>query len=231
MIYSVVPARSGSKSVKDKNIKMLGGKPVIAHSIETSNKCKLINSCIFTSDSDHYIQLAKNWGAKQTIKRPDILATDTSCDIDYLLHLIYTIPLNIEDIIVLLRPTTPLRDNNIINNAITYFMEEIDIQKNIHSMRSMHKLNESPEKMFKYSDIKFVQPYMGNSIEDANKPKESFSSCYQPNGYIDILTVKTILETKTVFGTNVLGFNTEKVIDIDSQEDFNYLEYIMNKKD
>jgi hypothetical protein len=103
-------------------------------------------------------------------------------------------------------------------------------------MRSIQKLNEPPEKMFKFYDgyedcnsSEEIVPYMNNSNEDVNKPKELFKACLYPNGYIDVIPVKTLIKTKTVYGNRILGFQTEKVTEIDSQDDFDYLEYQINK--
>lgn len=229
MIYGVVPARSGSKSVKNKNIQTLGGKPVIAHSIEMSEKCDLINKTIFTSDSDIYIEIAKEHGYIIPVKRPSILASDTATDLDYLLHLVYKLELDIDDILVLLRPTTPMRDLKTLRAGIIHFKNKT---AKFHSMRSVHKLNEPPEKMYKKDDTitNMIVPYMRKlSHENANKPKEFFNTCLCPNGYIDIIPVKTLITYKTTYGENVMSYVTEKVTEIDSQDDFDYLEYRMGK--
>jgi len=231
-IYSLIPARSGSKSVPNKNIKMLANLPVLAYSINDSLNCPEIIETYVTTDSGDYVDLATSYGAK-VITRPDFCCTDTAVDLDYLLHFIYTQELDINDGIVLLRPTTPLREVSVLSKAINYFL---DNKYKCSSMRSVHVLSEPPEKMCKpvrigerFSNV-HIEPYMGGDHEGANKPKELYDVCYVPNGYIDIVTVKTIIDTKTTYGNMVYKFVTEKAVEIDSQEEFDYLEYLVSKR-
>ena len=161
--HAVIPARSGSKSVIDKNIKDFGGHPVLSYSIAVANMSELIDRCIVTTDSTSYANIAKPYGA-EIVMRPAFLSSDIASDIDYLLHLIFTLNLNVDDCIVLLRPTTPLREVEIVNNAVEMFTHN---HNRFDSLRSLHKLNESPEKMYKFScfeesgisDID-IEPYM-----------------------------------------------------------------------
>lgn len=232
-VYSVIPARSGSKSVVDKNIKDLNGHPVIAYSINVSKKSEMIDDCIFTSDSGYYINIADNYGVKKTIKRPKYLSTDYSTDTDYLLHVVHHLELDIDDMLVLLRPTTPIREVDVVDDAIKKYIKF----KNVYtSLRTVHKLNESPEKMYKFfhNDEVYhsddIVTYIDNlDNESANKPKESFTDCYMPNGYVDIIPVRTLIEFKTTYGDRIFGYKTEKVTEIDSQDDFDYLEYKIKK--
>lgn len=217
---SIIPARSGSKGVPNKNIKELNGKPLIFYSIETSISSNKISKTIVTTDSEYYKDIIlSTYKNVDVIMRPEYLSNDTAKDIHYILHVIYNISIDIKDIIVLLRPTTPIRDVNEVNKAIEKFtLNEYD------SLRSIHKINEPPEKMVKLKDNFELEPYMGNSIASANLPRQNFDDCYLPNGYVDILSVKNIINTHSVYGERVFGFKTEKVIEIDSEEDFKLLE-------
>jgi len=110
MILAVIPARSGSKSVKDKNIKPLKGRPLLAYSIKAAKACKLIDKVVVSSDSDKYLNLASFYGA-ETIKRPSQLAEDETPMISVLKHTVEEIEKMGEKIntVVLLDPTSPLR--------------------------------------------------------------------------------------------------------------------------
>jgi len=235
VIYGIIPARSGSKSVKDKNIRLLGGKPVLQYSIESALECLHIGKVIVTTDKVEYCDIAKSVSSKvETLLRPPFCCTDKAKDIDYLLHAIYTLKMDIDDIIVLLRPTTPLRKTHVLNSALEMFFKYL-VDGAHHSLRSFHVLPEPPEKMYRMKMLcdlpsVYIEPYMGNDNENANIPKEQFKKCYAPNGYIDIVTVRNIIETKTTYGDKVLGYKTEKAIEIDSQEEFDYLQYLVTKK-
>lgn len=118
MIVALIPARSGSKRVKDKNIRPLGGYPLMAWSIACAKMCDSIGGAFVSSESDKYLEMAEKYNAR-TIKRPAHLSQDGSTDWDYLNHALgvwKTLP----DFIVLLRPSTPLREPNKIDGRCQY---------------------------------------------------------------------------------------------------------------
>ena len=223
--YSIIPARSGSKGVPNKNIKLLNGFPLIAYSIVASKLCKDIDECYVTTDSEEYANIALNYGASVII-RPEYCSDDNAGDIDYLLHAIYTTGMDLDDTIVLLRPTTPLRDVSVIGKAIEVFKKT-----SFESLRSVHRLNESPEKMYKcLLNTERLIPYLDIDFEKANLPRQSFEQCYQPNGYIDILKVETIVRKKMVYGNRIMKYETNRASEIDTIDDFEYIEYCIKKE-
>ncbi|MBU1499241.1 acylneuraminate cytidylyltransferase family protein [Patescibacteria group bacterium] len=110
MILAVIPARSGSKSIKDKNIKPLAGRPLMAWSIKAGLACKQIDEVVVSTDSDKYAQLAKFYGAEALI-RPKELASDASNSIFTSQHAVKEVEKSGEkvDIVIELEPTSPLR--------------------------------------------------------------------------------------------------------------------------
>lgn len=226
---AIVPARSGSKGVKNKNILPLGNNPLFVHSINTAIGCDKIDRCIFTTDSEEYIEINSNISPKvQSIKRPRYISSDNSTDYNYLIHAINVCDMDYGDNIILLRPTTPLRKLDVINNAIEKW---ITPPNGYSSLRSYHEINESPEKMFKREYCGFgIVPYMTNiNNEQADLPRQHYDAALIPNGYIDIIRVSTIINTKTVYGNNIMGFNSGKTVEIDSYADVQYLEYLIEK--
>ena len=115
MILGVIPARSGSKSIKDKNIRPLNGQPLIFWSIKTGLACKSIDKLIVSTDSAMYADIAKKFGA-EVLMRPDELATDDSPMIPVLQHALKTYPET--ETLVLLDPTSPLRLVDDINACL-----------------------------------------------------------------------------------------------------------------
>lgn len=224
MVHGIIPARSGSKGVKDKNIKVLRGKPLLIHSIETSLHSKFIDRTYLTTDSDAYIDLIKGYGSNvRSIKRPLYLSNDTACDIDYLLHFVYSYNVSLTDYIVLLRPTTPIRDIVVINKYIDEF---IRVSDGYDSLRSMHELSEPPEKMMRL-EYDMAVPYMsGINSEEANQSRQSFSKCYHPNGYMDIIKCEVLIKYKQVYWKRIYPLITDRVIEIDSETDFEMLEVL-----
>lgn len=115
MYIAIIPARGGSKGLPGKNIKLLNNKPLIAWSIESALQSKKIDRVIVSTDSDDIKNVALKYGA-EVIDRPTHLSTDEATTISVLEHIIEEIPLAYS--IVVLQPTSPLRDDNLIDNCI-----------------------------------------------------------------------------------------------------------------
>ena len=119
-IVAIIPARSGSKSLQDKNIALLSGHPLIAYSITAAKCSALIKRVIVSTDSERYASIAVQYGAEVPFLRPAEFSTDNSTDRDFLVHAMSWLEQNKQirpEYWVHLRPTTPLRDPKIIDNA------------------------------------------------------------------------------------------------------------------
>src|SRR5690606_9045477 len=142
-----IPARSGSKSVKDKNIRVVAGKPMIAFSIEHALNSKFINRVIVSTDSEKYIEIAKQYGAETPFIRPKEYASDTALDIDVFKHALNYLKeeeMYIPDVVVQLRPTYPIRRVQDIDNMIKIIIEDSAID----SVRTITPATEIPYKMW-----------------------------------------------------------------------------------
>jgi len=228
-IIAVIPARSGSKGVPDKNIRNLAGKPLLAYSIMAAQKIRLVDRIIVSTDSEEYASIAKEYGAEVPFLRPSIYSGDKSTDYDFVKNLLDWLADNegsLTDYIVHLRPTTPLRNPCVLDNAIEKFMKNTGAT----SLRSAHEMPETAYKQFELEDKYFKTICAGSfELDDANKSRQSFPKTYSPNGYIDILKTAHILEKKLLHGNRVMGFTTDYTIEIDSEEDFEFLEWQINK--
>lgn len=138
---ALIPARAGSKGIKDKNIIDLKGKPLIAYSIEAAKRSKYIDRVVVSTDGDDIASVAKDWGADVPFLRPDYLASDTAKTIDAVLHCIQELEKSGEkyDYLVLLQPTQPLRQGFHIDEAIEKILE-LEAQ----SLASVSKVKEHP---------------------------------------------------------------------------------------
>jgi len=119
MILGVIPARGGSKGVPRKNIKIVAGKPLIAWTIEAAKKSKLLSRFVVSTEDAEIREISKKYGA-EVIKRPVELATDEASAISVLQHALSVIE---ADTVVLLQPTSPVRDKGLIDNCIKRFQE------------------------------------------------------------------------------------------------------------
>ena len=147
MIIAAIPARGGSKGVPKKNIKLLKDYPLIAYSIIAAKQSKKIDRVIVSTDSEEIAGIAKKYGAEVPFLRPAGFAGDKSPDMEWVLHLLKWLKENegVEpELIVHLRPTTPLRDPDLIDRAI----DKIKNNKEATSLRSGQEMDECPYKSF-----------------------------------------------------------------------------------
>ena len=223
-IWAVIPARSGSKGVKDKNIKDFGGKPLLAHSVEIALKSKYITDVVLSTDSEKYKEIGLKAGATVPFLRPKRFSSDSSTDQDFFQHLGNFFSAKSPDIWVHLRPTTPLRKVKVLDNAIETFLKD----KKASSMRSVHEAPESPFKWFK-NDNGYAKPISESlSLKELNEPRQSFAKVYVPNGYIDIVRNKYIFQ-ESMYGVNIKLYETNYSHEIDTIDDFNYLEFLLDR--
>ena len=224
-IIAVIPARSGSKGVTNKNIRELAGRPLIGYSIMVAKMAKLIDRIIVSTDSEKYASLAIEYGAEVPFLRPSEYSGDKSTDYDFVKHLLDWLADNddvLPDYIVHLRPTTPFRDPDVLDNAIRKFMNNTEAT----SLRSAHETPETAYKQFELDDKYFKTICTGSfDLDDANNSRQSFPETYTPNGYVDILKTSHILRKNLLHGNRVMGYITDFTIEVDSEEDFEFLEW------
>lgn len=220
-ILALIPARSGSKGIPRKNIANLGGYPLIAYTIAAAKLSRYINRIIVTTDDRGIAGIARRFGAETPFLRPKRLSGDKSLDIGFFQHALNWLKKQEKytpDLIVHLRPSTPFREVKVIDRAIL----EIIKDKKATSLRSAELFNrESPYKLFKkvnnYCSF-FGSDDFGKNVEYYNYPRQMFPLIYRPNGYVDIVLPKTLLNTGLLHGRYIRAFITEKVVDIDSRE-------------
>jgi CMP-N,N'-diacetyllegionaminic acid synthase len=203
--------------------------PLIGYSIQTAQASKYINKIIVSTDCEEAKEIAQTFHIEVPFLRPKELASDTSLDIDYIKHTLEWLEFNenyIPDFIVLLRPTTPIRDVKIVDIAI----ERMFNDSQSTSLRSAHKSSESPFKWFKLDSKNCFKPIHDDySLEDTNKPRQSFENIYIPNGYVDIILPTILKKYNDIYGDKIYGFMTEVTYEIDTIEEFDYLEYKIKK--
>lgn len=230
-MIAIIPARSGSKGVPGKNIKSLGGIPLFAFSIIAAKMMPSVSRVIVSTDSIEYSEIAKEYGAEVPFLRPIEISGDKSTDYDLFLH-----ALNwfkdyenfIPDYLLHLRPTTPLRDPQIMEDAVKLFNENKNIAT---SLRSGHSAPESPYKWFLKDDNNYFKGLRDDlTPEKVNLPRQSFPSVYIPDGYIDILKSSVILENRTLHGDKMLVFESPFCVEVDTKDDFEYLEFQIEKE-
>ena len=229
-IFAVIPARGGSKGVPKKNIKLLGGYPLIAFSIVAAKLCPEIERAIVSTDSREIADIAKSYGAEVPFLRPPELAQDDSPDIDFVRHALDWLETHegsVPDFLVQLRPTTPLRDPALIDSAIRTIKSNAEAT----SLRSAHELPEPPQKMMGIRDGFLVGLFPDDPRpEYYDLPRQAFPPAYNPNGYVDIIKTSFVRGARSLHGPHILAFVTPMAAEVDCPEDFEYLEYLIGKK-
>ena len=227
-IVALIPARSGSKGLIDKNIRIYKNLPLIAHSINVGCKSTYIRNVYFSSDSEKYNEIARIYGAKITDLRPPEISDDLSPDIDtfyFFLNWLQKNNNNIPDLIVHLRPTYPNRNVQLLNNCIEKFVANYD---KYDSLRTVIPIDKCPYKMYFINELegnnllKPFMPYHENFSEPFNQARQNFPQAYLHNGCIDIIKTSSLIENNLLSGINILPYIMDKneVDDIDDENDF-----------
>jgi CMP-N-acetylneuraminic acid synthetase len=224
-IVSIIPARSGSKGVVNKNLRKLSGVELLNWSISASQKTPQVNRTIVSTDSTEYADIAIKNGAEAPFIRPKAISQDTSTDIEMILHSLqfFKSEGKIPDLIVHLRPTSPLRNPKKISEAIDV---AIASKNKITALRSIQEMSETAYKSFEIGENgKLISVFThSQDLENSNLNRQSFPKTYLANGYVDILFPESILSSQKIHGDSVMPFLTENIIEVDSEFDLQQLE-------
>jgi N-acylneuraminate cytidylyltransferase/CMP-N,N'-diacetyllegionaminic acid synthase len=228
-IIAVIPARKGSKGLKGKNIKELCGKPLIAWSIEAALSSKYLDEVVVSTDDKATIDIANKYGASAPFLRPEYLSSDVATTFDVLKHTInfYKNELNKEfDYIVLLEPTSPLRDFSDIDNAV-----ERLIYSDASSIVGISKTeDQNPVFLVNKDKDDFISGYVSKDMPSLRR--QDVKDIYFFDGSIYISELKSLLDRETFYHNNTIGFEMPKYksLEVDDIYDFIMVEAIMKYK-
>ncbi len=229
-ILTIIPARSGSKGIKDKNIIDVCGKPLIGYSIELAIELKkngLVDTVIVSTDSEKIANISKEYGAEVPFLRPEDIANDTSKSIEYYLHALdFYKKRNVEfDAVLLLQPTSPLRTFELLKNSIEIFKNE-----NKDSLISVYK-EEYINDLVMYKNTSEVDLKPLNENHNKGVRRQDHGSIYVRNGAIYITKVSYILEKELIISDNPLFIEMKKSdsLNIDTIEDLELVRKILCK--
>ena len=228
-ILCLIPARSGSKGIRDKNIKLFKGKPLLAWSIEQAKSSKYINRIIVSTDSEEYAKIANQYGAETPFLRPKEISGDLSTDKEFIKHAVKWLRENENykpELIVQLRPTYPTRKVNIIDETIKIMMDE----KRYDSLRTVIPFNKSPFKMYRIIKERLIPLHQSvdKKLEPYNLCRQALPDTYLHNGYIDIIRTHSLILRNSITGYRIYPYvmNQDEYHDIDNLEDWEKAESI-----
>jgi CMP-N,N'-diacetyllegionaminic acid synthase len=225
-ILAIIPARGGSKGIPKKNIITIAGKPLIAWTIESAQKSRLVNRVVVSSDSPEILSVAKKYGS-EIITRPAKFANDKISAVAAVPHTLEYLKKKekyIPDIIVFLQPTSPLRTSKDIDDAIRLF-----IQKKAGAVISVTEGDNKALKSF------FIEKGIMRGIVNDEFPftnRQALPKIYMPNGAIFIISEKEFQKEQRLFSKKTYAFimPEERSIDLDVKEDIPALVKLLKKK-
>ncbi len=228
---ALIPARAGSKGVPDKNIRSLGGHALVEWSIAACKKSKLIDRVIVSTDSVEYKSLCRGFGVEVPFLRPAEISGDRSTDYEFIVHALDWLAANggEPEYIVHIRPTTPFRAPDLIDAAVDAFSSA---GKLATALRSVHEMAESAYKTFEIAPGGQLKRVGSDStaLDAANNARQAFPKTYIPNGYVDVLSTAFIRESRLLHGNHVIPFLTPPVTEVDTEDDFDFLEYQLTRE-
>lgn len=228
-VIALIPARAGSKGVPNKNVRPLGGHSLLEWSIAACKRSGLIDRTIVSTDSSDYADLARRLGAEAPFLRPAEISGDRATDYDFVLHALNWFAANGGEpsYIVHMRPTTPFRDPRRIDAAIAAFKQASGATAT--ALRSVHEMSESAYKSFEIAPTGQLRRLGSEStaLDAANNARQQFPSTYQANGYVDVLATAFIRNHGLIHGDRVMPFVTPTVVEVDSEDDFAHLEFLL----
>lgn len=226
---AIIPARSGSKGLPNKNIMEVNSKPLMAWSIETALSCEYIDEVMITTDSEEYANIAKSFGASVPFIRPENLATDTASRKEVIKHTIdfYIKNNRLFDYIILLEPTSPLRTSKDLILAIEKLVNNKDGAQSIVGICKLE--NSHPEFLIKL-EHDFLM-FTNSNQESKVTRRQELEAFYYYEGSLYISEINSYLE-KEFYHNKTLGYVVPrwKSLEIDELEDLVMVDAIMKEK-
>lgn len=223
---AVITARSGSKGIKNKNIRQLNCKPLIAYTIESALQSHYIDEVMVSTDSDVYADIAKKFGAVVPFLRSNRNSEDMSKSVDVLLEVLdeYEKREKYFDNIVMLQPTSPLRTYKNLNEAFDLFYE-----KNADSVVSVCECEHSPLLSGILPDDWSLFEFIKS---ENNLRRQELQKFYRLNGAIYISKVTALKEIRSFYGENSYAYimKQRESIDIDTELDFEYADFLLKRQ-
>jgi len=246
-VYAIIPARSGSTAVKNKNIRDMGGKPLMAWQITNAVESKLVNRTFVSTDSEQYRKIAKEHGAEVPFLRPPGISGSRSTDLEFLQHFLQWLTENNQehpDYIVQLRPTAPMTTSKQVDEAVSLML-----QHELYGYDALRSVtlydHEAYNSYWIHDDDTTLKPLISHPVKDPLAPgspvpyvelpsepqsvaRQILPKIYWHNAYIDIMRPSTILSTEnpSCLGKKCLAYvmDPSNNADIDTQEQWNDVE-------
>ena len=212
-ILAVIPARGGSKAIKNKNITELAGRPLLQWTIEAAEKSKYIDRFVLSSDDPQIQIVAESLGCEVPFTRAAHLATDEASTIDVLLDALERV--NGFDVVVLLQPTSPFRTAKDIDSCL-----ELMIRHGAPAAVSLCAVQDHPALVFKFQNDKKITPFLSIPPNQSLR-RQDLPAAFKLNGAVYIANIPWLIKNRTFTATESVGYimPDSRSIDIDDAQD------------
>ncbi len=223
-VLAIIPARSGSKGIPRKNIRPFAGYPLIAYSIAAGLQAEMVRRVIVTTDDEEIAEIARRYGAETPFLRPAELAGDRTLDLPVFQHALTWLAEHENyhpEVVVHLRPTTPLRPPDLVDRAVRILLEHPEAD----SVRGLTPAHQNPFKMWLMDgEDKPIRPLttIPGIEEPYNAPRQVLPTVYAHTGLIDVIRPATILKKNLMSGKVILPvlFDPGYDADLDTLSDW-----------
>lgn len=208
-IIALIPARSGSKRVADKNIRPLAGHPVMAYTVAAARQSGIFSAILVSTDSEEYVEVARKYGAEVPFLRPAEISGDLSPDIEWVEFTLKKLKeMGREyDCFSILRPTSPFRLPETIQRA----WKEILAEEGVDSLRAVEKCREHPGKMWMIRGKRMTPllPISPAELPWHSTPYQALPEVYAQNASLEIAYSRVVFQGRTIAGEVVMPFLTQ----------------------
>lgn len=224
-ILVIIPAKGRSTGVPGKNMRLLAGKPLIVYTIEAAKKARKVNRILVSTDAPEIKEISEKYGAEVPFLRPKALAKDNTPGIDPIIHALNWLAEKENyrpEIVVLLQPTSPLRSGRDVDNAVDLFFEN-----KADAVVSVYLSETHPYWMKEVDNDGRMSAFINNETVR----RQELPPIYQLNGAIYISKVPVLLEKRTFCSEKTFAYimPRERSVDIDTQLDFEFAEFLMGR--
>jgi CMP-N,N'-diacetyllegionaminic acid synthase len=228
-IVAMIPARAGSKRVPHKNVRRLGGHPLIAYTIAAALNSGIFDRVIVSTDSEEFAAIARHYGAEVPFQRPAAFAGDTSPDIEWVEYTLQRLrdEDRAYDCFSLLRPTSPFRKPETIRRAWTEFLAE----EGVDSLRAVEKCRQHPAKMWVVRGRRMTPLLPFGPAEQPwhSSQYPSLPLVYVQNASLEIAWTRVVFDGRTIAGQVIMPFLTQddEGYDVNDPADWFYAEHLL----
>lgn len=229
-VLAVIPARGGSKSIPRKNIRPFCGHPLLAHSIAAARQASTVTRVIVSTDEDEIAAISRTYGAEAPFLRPSGLAQDLTQDLPVFEHALHWLADHEgyrPEIVVQLRPTSPIRPRDCVDRAVSMLLAHPEAD----SVRGVVPSGQNPYKMWRVQPDGRMTPLLSDGLQEPyNLPRQELPPTVWQTGHIDAIRPRAILEGHSMSGQVILGLEIDPryTVDIDTPRDWERAEWLLS---